>query len=160
MMDRLYERSSRRCEPDALDPAVRDALMEHGEAHQLGDVATAARMCCVTRSVRLKRPGLLARLTKSGDPDTEHTTITLLLPRYLVVAVTGAQRGIHVRSIRLEDVSLDSALPASLDTGISATGPWSGTPEHSSFHIALGDDPDGNAFLTELRTAITKAKTA
>ncbi|WP_187438355.1 hypothetical protein [Actinomadura decatromicini] len=57
-------------------------------------------------------------------------------------------------------MSLDPALPASLDTGISATGPWSGTPEHSSFHIALGDDPDGKAFLTELRNAITKAKTA
>jgi hypothetical protein len=128
-MNRLYERSSKRCEAAALDPAVREAITAHAEAHQLGDALDAARWCCVTRSVRLKRPGLLARLTKTGDPDTEHTTTALVLPRYLVVAVTGEQRGVHVRSIRLEDVSIDSALPASLDTGVSAAGLWSGGSE-------------------------------
>jgi hypothetical protein len=37
----------------------------------LGD----ARFCCETRSVRLKRPGLLSKITGSGDADTEHRTI-------------------------------------------------------------------------------------
>lgn len=159
-MDRLYERSSRRCEPGSLDPAVRDAITAHAEEHQLGNVLGAAVRCCATRSVRLKRPGLLARLTKSGDPDTEHTTIALLLPRYLVVAVAGEQRGVHVLSIRLEDVSIGSPLAGGLDTGVSATGRWSGSPEPSSFHIGLGDDADGKAFLAALREAVTEAKTA
>jgi hypothetical protein len=159
-MDRLYERSSRRCETGALEPRVRDAIAVHAEAHQLGDVLGAARWCCETRSVRLKRPGLLARLTKSGDPDQEHTTVALILPRYLVVAVDGEQRGVHVRSIRLEDVSIDRGLASNIDTGVSATGLWTGTTEPASFYIGLGDDADGKAFLDTLRGAITEVRSA
>ncbi|MBO2463492.1 hypothetical protein [Actinomadura violacea] len=157
-MDRLYERSSRRCEAGTLDPVVRDAIAAHAEAHQLGDVLGAAWWCCETRSTRLKRPGLLARLTKSGDPDKEHTTVALILPRYLVVAVAGEQRGVHVRSIRLEDVSVGRGLASNIDTGVSATGLWTAATEPASFYIGLGDDADGKAFLDTLRGAIAEVK--
>ncbi|GAA2120719.1 hypothetical protein [Actinomadura napierensis] len=157
-MDRLYERSSRRRETGSLDARVRDAITAHAEAHQLGDVLSAARWCCETRSVRLKRPGPLARVTKSGDPDREHATVALILPRYLVVA--GEQRGVHVRSIRLEDLSVGRGLASNIDTGVSATGLRTGTTEPAWFYIGLGDNTDGKAFLDTLRGAITEVKPA
>lgn len=157
-MKRLYERSSRRSEPGALDPEVRAAIAAHAQEHLLGNALGTARWCCVTRSVRLRRPGPLARLTGSGDPDGEHTTVALLLPTYLVVAVAGKRRGVHVRSIWLGDVVLDALPPLVPDTGISATGPWSGMPEAASFHLALGGDAAGKDFLTALRDAVTAAK--
>ncbi|SNT44280.1 hypothetical protein SAMN05443665_103035 [Actinomadura meyerae] len=157
-MKRLYERSSRRSEPGALDPELRAAIAAHAREHLLGDALGGAEWCCVTRSVRLKRPGPLARLTGSGDPDAEHTTVALLLPTYLVVAVAGERRGVHVRSIWLGDVSIDVPPPVVPDTGVTATGPWSGAPKAASFHLALGDDADGKAFLTALRNAVTAAK--
>ncbi|QKW39706.1 hypothetical protein HUT06_41465 [Actinomadura sp. NAK00032] len=159
-MKRLYERSSRRTEPGALDPQVRAAIAAHAQEHLLGNVLGTARWCCVTRSVRLKRPGPLARLTGTGDPDGEHTTVALLPPTYLVVAVAGKRRGVHVRSIWLGDVSIHAPSPLVPDTGVSATGLWSGMPEAASFHIALGDDADGKAFLTALRNAVTAAKSS
>ncbi|WP_131732250.1 hypothetical protein [Actinomadura formosensis] len=158
-MGRFYERSSKKTAVESIDPKVRDAIVAHAEKHQLGDVLGAAQLCCVTRSVRLKRPGLLARLTKTGDLDAEHTTIALLLPRYLVVAVAGERRGIHVRSIRLENASIALSVPA-VDTGIAVDGLWSGALEPASFHVGLGDDADGTAFLAALREAITEVKSA
>jgi hypothetical protein len=160
-MNRLYERSSSRCAADALDAGLRAEINAHAEAHQLGDVLGDARSCCDTRSVRLKRPGLLSKITGSGDNDTEHRTIAVITSRYLVVAITGEKRGTHVRSIRLDAVSVgNSELSAGLDSGVSATGLWTGEREASSFYIGLGDDTEGTAFLDTLRGAITEAKSA
>ncbi|MFC0040997.1 hypothetical protein [Actinomadura rayongensis] len=161
-MNRPYDRSSRAVEPAALDAALRDAIAAHAEAHQLGDVLAAARACCATRSVRRSRPGLLARLTGSGDPDREHTTVALLTPRALVIAVTGERRGLHVRSILLADASVDaSPLTAALDPGGAGVhGLWSGATEASLFHLGLGEDDAGAAFRAALVAAVTEAKTA
>jgi hypothetical protein len=158
-MNRLYERSSNRCAADALDAGLRAEIAAHADAHQLGDVLGDARFCCETRSVRAKRPGLLSRITGSGDADTEHRTIAVVTSRYLIVAIVGEKRGTHVRSIRLDAVSVgNSEVPAGLDSGVSATGLWSGGHEAASFYLGLGDDAEGNAFLDALRVAIAETK--
>ncbi|MET7847487.1 hypothetical protein ABZT48_04450 [Streptomyces avermitilis] len=81
----------------------------HAEAQQLGDVLGAAVNCYATWSVRLRGPGLLSPLTGSGDPDTEHRTDVVVAPRYVVVAVEGKRRGVHVRAARLDGVSLSES---------------------------------------------------
>ena len=159
-MKRLYERVSRRCAATSIDMALRAEIADHAEANQLGDVIGDALACCDTRSVRLQKPGLLLRLTGSGDPDPEHRTIVLVTRRYLVVLVTGEKRGTHVRSARLDGLSVGtSPLAAELDSGVSATGLWSGdTTGPASFFIGLGDDEPGKSFLADLQAAIIDAK--
>lgn len=165
-MKRQYERASRRIDSGQIDPALQAAIAAHAEANQLGDVLGNAVAGCETRSVRLSKPGLLARMTGSGDPDTEHRSVALYTQGYLIIAITGVNRGTHVRSARLDGISAGtSALAAQfgqVDDGVSITGLWSGETQDAatSFHLGLGGDADGKAFLTDLRAAITTAKTS
>jgi hypothetical protein len=170
-MNRLYARTSKRRPAAQIDAAVRAEVAAHAEAHQLGDVLGAGVSCWETRSVRLAKPGLFARLTGSGDPDTEHRTVVLVASRFLVVAVAGEKRGVQVRSARLDGVSLSRSSelfravghPADgssqdPDFGVSITALWSGAPEAASFYLGVGDDSEGNAFLDELHAAVLQAK--
>lgn len=176
-MDRLYERTTKRCTSSQLDAELRAEIAAHAAAHQLGDVLGAAVNCHETWSVRLRKPGLLSRLTGSGDPDTAHRTVVVVAPRYVVVAVEGKRRGVHVLSARLDSVSLSESselrrlareaaasagrfgrLPPD-DFGMSVTALWSGAREVSSCYIGVSDDSEGRAFLDEFHSAVTRAKT-
>jgi hypothetical protein len=44
------------------------------------------------------------------------------------------------------------------DFGVSLTGLWSGTQEAASFYIGVSDDAEGRAFLDELNSAVSAAK--
>jgi hypothetical protein len=162
-VQRLYERSSRTLAPASIEPDLRAAITAHAEEHLLGDVIADALACCETRSVRLYRVGLLARLTGSGDPDREHRTVVLLTSRYVVVAVSGVKRGTQVMSARLDGASI-RGLPrikaAVADNGISVSALWSGWSEAGSYHIGLGDDSAGLSFRQALREAAAAAKQA
>ncbi len=178
---KMYERSSRRITTSGLDQGLRAAIAAHAEAHQLGDVLGDAVEGCETRSVRLAKPGLLSRLTGGGDKDASHTTIAFYTPNYLVVATTGEERGVHVRSARLDQLSLSqlggalaqrlgqSADAAKLaayakelgaDEGVEVTALWSGTTSHdgpAAFFVAL-DQAQGATFRQLLTDAVTAAK--
>jgi hypothetical protein len=108
-------------------------------------------------------------MTGSGDPDAEHRSVAFYTQGYLIIAITGVNRGTHVRSARLDGVSAGhSALVAQFgqvdgeDNGVSVTGLWSGETRDAatSFYLGLGGDADGKAFLTDLRAAIITAKTS
>ena len=160
-MKRLYERVSATGSIDRLDPVVRSAIVEHAEANQLGDVLASATAVCETRSVRLQRNGVLARITRSPDPDREHRSVAVLTPGCILIAVAGDQRGLQVRSARLADISLGPDIALVADFGANVVGRWSGeTAEQaaSAFYLGLGDDPAGRAFLACLRDAVTNAK--
>lgn len=174
-MKAMYERTSVECAPGQLEEGLRHAISAHAEANQLGNLLDDVVAGCETRSVRLYKNGLLSRLTGSGDPDTEHRTIALITRRYLVVAVTGAKRGTHVRSARLELISLSQGPAAAMsqgsapgvDSGVSVTAQWSGETlgdmaagTGASFWVGLGSDSVGRSFLDRLRGAVTEAKTS
>ena len=55
----------------------------------------------VTHSRRLRKPGLLARMTGSGDKDTEHLTAMVIGTRDLLVA--------HPRRAARDDGAVDAA---------------------------------------------------
>ncbi|MCC3314113.1 hypothetical protein [Nocardia africana] len=161
-MKQLYARTSIMSSVERLDSTVRAAITAHAEVNSLGDVLTSATTVCETRSVRLYRNGLLAKVTGSGDPDREHRTIAMIIPACLVIAVVGEKRGIHVRSARLEAISLNPGIAAALDSGISVVAHWSGQMAHDApagFFLGLGNDEDGRAFLGKFREAVAGAKT-
>ncbi|WP_329319869.1 hypothetical protein [Streptomyces sp. NBC_01262] len=159
-MNRLYERTTRRCTPSLIDAALSAEIAAHAEAHQLGDVLGAGANCFETWNVRLRKPGPLFRLIGSSDPDTAHRTVVVVGSRYVVVAVEGRRRGFHVRSARLDGVSLSGSSELYADFGVSVAALWSGGQEAASFYIGVGDDPEGHAFLDELYSAVARAKSA
>lgn len=161
-MNPLYERTSTMSSIDRLDTTLRDAINAHSEANQLGNVLADATTVCETRSVRLYRNGLLAKLTGSGDPDREHRTVALLTPTCLVIVVAGEKRGIHVRSARLEAISFNPGIAANIDSGIRVVAHWSGEIANQAmagFYLGLGNDQAGQVFLATFREAVTRAKT-
>ncbi|MFJ4283927.1 hypothetical protein [Streptomyces massasporeus] len=167
-MARLYRRDSTYCEPDDIEPKLREAIAAHAQACSLGDVLANTVACCLTVSTRIHKPSLRSRLTGMTDPDPEHRTLALFTPRWLVVTVTRASTGTTVLSARLDGVTLaersaliarsprNAQLPE--DTGVSITAQWSGHGETGSYHVALGDDADGEFFLQALRRAVAEAK--
>ncbi|WP_328433071.1 hypothetical protein [Streptomyces sp. NBC_00425] len=123
--------------------------------------------CHETWRVRLRKPGLLSRLTGPPYPDTEHRTVVVATPRYVVVAVEGKRRGVPVRSARLGGVSLSkSELHRMAREAAASAGRFGRLPPDdfgmsvtaASFYIGVSDDPDGRARLDELHAAVTRAK--
>ena len=62
----------------------------------------------MTHSRRLRKPGVLSRMTGTGDKGAEHLTALVLGARDLLVATYGAERGTAVLSARMEDIGFDS----------------------------------------------------
>lgn len=157
----LYERHSAAVPPDRLDTTLLAAIEAHAEQHQLGGVLAKVTAACETHSVRRHRNGLIATITGTGDPDREHRTLALLTPHHLVIAVTGERRGIHVRSARLETITVRTDVVGTIDSGISLAARWSGATAdqgNAEFYLGLGDDPIGHTFTTRLLAAVTSAK--
>ena len=114
----------------------------------------------LTHSQRLRKPGLLARMTGSGDQDTEHLTALVIGMRDLLVATHGEQRGTTVLSARLEDVGLDSLTLAPAGDGMSVSefaSSVEGQARVGSFYVGLGA-PAGDAARAALRDAVPAAK--
>lgn len=167
-MAKLYRRDSCYFEPEDIEPGLREAVAAHAEACSLGDVLANAVACCLTVSTRTCKPGLRSRFKGMADSDPEYRTLALFTPRWLVVTVTGASTRTTVLSARLDGVTLaeysalivrsprNAQLPE--DSGVSITAQWSGHGETGSYHVALGDDADGEFFLQALRRAVTEAK--
>jgi hypothetical protein len=117
----------------------------------------------LTHSKRLRKPGLLSRITGTSDRDAEHLTALVLGAKDVLVGVHGEQRGTSVLAARLEDVEitpLGDLLGSTGDDGVSVTGfPVSveGSSGRGSFFVGLGP-PAGEAAKAALDEAIRAAK--
>lgn len=145
-----------------LPDPVRSAVLERETAAQL----TLARdaPAYLTRSQRLKKPGMFARLTGTADSDTEHLTAVVLGRKDVVVVTHGEQRGTAVLAARLEDVEVgsdvDRLAAARGDDGITVTGfpvAVAGEARRGSFFVGLGA-PDGERARAALQAAVRQAK--
>jgi hypothetical protein len=129
----------------------------------------ADALAFVTHSRRLRRPGILGRLTGTGDPDVSHLTVVVIGPRDVVVATHGEQRGAAVLSARLEDVDVASLADELAGTGIDVADEGmtitgfatsvDGAGARGSYFVGLGP-PDGDAAREALRAAVRAAKSA
>ena len=148
-----YERRTSATTLAGLPGEIASAVAEHTEQRDLTLAHDAAAY--LTNSRRLHKPGLLERLTGTGDKDAEHLTALVIGARDIVVCTHGAERGTAVLSTRLERASVSTRLSPA-DDGMSVCGfPVSG--EIGSFYVGLGD-PDGDAARDALRAAIKAAK--
>lgn len=159
MTGRDYERSTRATTLDRLAAPIRQAVTEQAERRQL--TVGPAAPAFLTHSRRLRRPGLLARMTGAADQDTEHLTALILGDRDVLVATHGERRGTAVLSARLEDVDV-APLALAIDDGVSITGfatSVEGQAARGSFFVGLGP-PDGDAAREALDEAVRAAKRA
>src|SRR3954454_11575807 len=116
-----YERSTQATTLAALPEPLRSAVRSKAQAQQLTVAADAPAF--LTHSRRLKKPGMLARMTKTGDPDTEHDAALVIGEKDVLVCTHGEQRGTAVLTARLEDVDTEDKLAAMRnDSGISING--------------------------------------
>jgi hypothetical protein len=155
-----YARTTTATTLAGLPAAIRDAMAAHAEARML--TVDAGAPAFLTHSTRVRKPGLLARMTGSGDKDTEHLTALALGARDLLVCTHGEQRGTTVLSARLEDVGLDNLTLAPAGDGMSVSGFAGSVEGHgrvASYYVGLGA-PDGDAARDELKEAVRAAKAA
>jgi hypothetical protein len=156
-----YERSTTSTTLARLPEPLQGAIKARIESAALTVSADAAAF--LTLSKRLRKPGLLSRLTGAGDKDVEHMTALVVAPKDVVVGVHGDQRGTSVLTARLEDVEitpLDELLRRTGDDGVSITGfPVSieGAGGRGSFFVGLGA-PAGEEAKAALAAAISAAK--
>ena len=157
-MESGYARTTTATSLGGLPPAIRGALTAHAEARLL--TVEPGAPAFLTHSRRLRKPGLLARMTGAGDKDTEHLTAIALGARDLLVCTHGEQRGTSVLSARLEDVGLDNLTLAPAGDGMSVSGfatSVEGEARVGSYYVGLGP-PDGDAAREALREAVRAAK--
>jgi hypothetical protein len=155
-----YARSTTATSLEGLPDSIREAIVEHAQARMLTLQPDAHAF--LTHSRRIRKPGLLARMTDSADRDAEHLTAMVIGTRDLLVATHGEERGTTVLSARLEDVGLDSLTLAPAGDGMSVSGFASsveGQARVASFYVGLGE-PAGDAARGALREAVWAAKAA
>jgi hypothetical protein len=160
-----YARSTTAATLERLPAPLRDAIAERAAGAGLDLPGDAPAW--LTHSVRLRRPGLLGRMTGTADRDPEHETALVVGPRDVVVATHGPVRGTAVLHARLEDVEAASlggafgALATAVDDdGMTITGfptTVDGSAARGSFFVGLGA-PDGDAARTALEAAVRAAK--
>jgi hypothetical protein len=156
-----YERSTRSTTLDGLPEPIHAAVRVRAEASQI-TLATDAP-AFLTRSRRLRKPGLFERLTGTGK-DTENLTALVLGARDVLVATFGERAGTVVLAARLEDVEVGSSadrLAAEIgEEGVTVTGfptTVEGTSGRGSFLFGLGL-PDGREARAALEDAVRRAK--
>lgn len=160
-----YEHSTTATTLGTLPEPIRTLVLERVTASQLN--VPASSPAYLTHSRRLKRPGLLARMTGTADKGSERVTALVLGPRDALVATEAEQRVGAVLTARLEDVDTGSAAEMLTAAGIGpddgvsisgfAVGSSDGAPARGSYFVGLGP-PDGAAARAALDAAIVAAK--
>ena len=157
-----YEHSTTATTLGALPDPVRSEVLERATAAQL----TLAREApaYLTRSRRLRKPGVFARLTGTADSDVEHLTALVLGGKDVLVATHRERRGTAVLAARLEDVEVGSEIDrlaaARGDEGVTVTGfpvAVEGVTSRGSLFVGLGA-PDGERARSALEEAVRRAK--
>ncbi|MFJ2234963.1 hypothetical protein [Streptomyces sp. NPDC087859] len=161
MPEHLYDRASRACAIDDLDPRLCATILAAAETELLGNVAAIALGCVETRSVPRRRPSFSARLF-GGAPLRETLTAAVLLPRHLLVAVADVRtRTTTAHSGRLADMTVTEVdRQLAIDSGVSVCTRWSSGSEAGSMHVAFGDDAAGVWFKGMLRQAVRAARSS
>ncbi|WP_181804594.1 hypothetical protein [Streptomyces shenzhenensis] len=164
MTKKLYDRSSEEVPYPQLPAAFRTAISSHVEEYGLPTPWDTV-LCCRTRSRRLYRNGLLARLTGSADRDVESVGVAVLTARHLIVLTHGEHRGTTVLSAPLSTMRThghprlpEGARDEVLDSGFSVWVHWSRFPEGAAYHVAAGDDPAGHRLREALAAAVRQTQ--
>lgn len=150
-----YQRSTRECTLDSMNPALATAVRQHIAAHQLGSVLGSTQFCGETTSTRQKK-GLFGRKT-----ETSHTGF-LLAPPWLIWATVkegepAAILAARLRDIQVQDYERSEMVKLVPDSGVNITGLRQSDAGVGTAFIGLGPEPAAQKFRELLRQAVNQA---
>src|SRR3954471_23236666 len=115
MAEKLYDRTTRICDFDALRPDHRAALRDYAEKHDLGAVSAQAKLCGDTTSIK-RRSSFIDRLLVRTPTITYISVV--ITGELLIWAVSSNTQPPTVISARLSTIEVsDYDLRLMLDRG-------------------------------------------
>lgn len=150
-----YNRTTRACSVDQLQPEMFRAIQEYSQKHELGDLQADALACCETVSIR-ENTGTLAGWL-SGDPDTTVHMGILLTPEFLIWVHLGDKTGLRLNAANLRNIRTEYYMSLSgKDAHLSIMGYISDAKGGVRGTIALGPEPEAEKFCEQVKQAILK----
>lgn len=158
-----YQRSTRACAFEQLQPESVKAVRQHIEDLELGDIESTILYCCETTS-ELKKLGLVAsltgKLTGRFPHGQVHYTGVFVTPEWLFHVITSAKSGSTVWSAKLKDIEFREYEFGHLieDTGFNVFGFIGRSSERVLAFIGLGPEQAAKDLENTLKDAIQKAQ--
>jgi hypothetical protein len=156
MADKLYDRTTRICEFDALRPDHLAALSDYTAKHDLGDVSGQATLCADTTSIK-RRGNFIERLLVRTAATTY--TSVVITPEILVWIVSSNSQPPTVISARLSEIEVSDYDPRLLlDRGLEVVAQAVGGGKRGTYFIGLSEDDGGNRLRVGLMEAVKAAQ--
>ncbi len=152
-----YNRSTVEINFAHISPDIMQAVHQHIETHNFGDILNDVTHCIVSTSEKIKK-GLF------GGPGPKLLVETAILTnRWLILADQMDAKPVHVRSMQLRDLVVEDYEKSSFhslisDTGLSITGRFTDVIEQGMIFLPLGKDQAGDTFKEAIIRAVQEAK--
>ena len=156
MAEKLYDRTTRICDFDALRPDHRAALRDYAEKHDLGAVSAQAKLCGDTTSIK-RRSSFIDRLLVRTPTITYISVV--ITGELLIWAVSSNTQPPTVISARLSTIEVSDYDPRlMLDRGLEvAVAQTVGGGERGTYFIGLSEDDGGNRLRVGVLEAVKAA---
>lgn len=157
-----YQRSTRACTFEQLQPESVLAVRRHIEDQEMDDIESSILYCCETTS-ELKRLGFFTRLTgklTGRFPHGQvHYTGVFVTPEWLFNVITSAKSGSVVWSAKLTDIEFRENEFGHLieDTGFNVFGFIGRSREKVLVFIGMGKEQAAKDLENTLKDALQKA---
>ncbi len=153
MADKLYDRTTRICELDALRADHLAALRDHMEKYDLG--ALEPTLCGDTTSIKRKN-GWLDRLMRA-KPTATYTSV-VITPTMLLWVVNSNIQPATAFSARLSEIEVSDTDPRRmLDRGLDVRAQPTHAAKSGSYFIGLSEDEGGNRLRVGIMEAVKAA---
>lgn len=150
-----YNRTTRACSVEQLHPELLQAIQDYFQKNELGDLQTEALACCETVSTK-KNIGKLA-FWFSGNPDTTIYLDIVLTSQFLIWVHHGDKTGMRVNGANLKNIRTEYYMSLSKqEAHLSIMGYISDAKSGVRGTIALGPEPEAEAFCEQVKQAILK----
>ena len=150
-----YQRTTRECTLDQLQPELAHALRQYFQQHQLSNVEAEILMCCETSSTRTSTNQLDAWLNR--DLATDTTLALLLTPERLIWALNSERSGVVVASARLLELRVKVFAPrGSGDFGLDLYGHMADTKVRTGGKLVMGPEEAAKRFCEAIGDAMQK----
>lgn len=153
-----YNRSTKEIAFGDIPANVIKSVQTYIEKYNLGDILSNPVMCIVSTSEKIKK-GLFG-----GGPGPKMLIQTVILTdRWLILADNVDQNALYIKSMQLQDITVEDYEKSSFykmipDTGMNINGHFTDASEPGTIFLPLGKDAAGEKFKSSLIEAVQKAK--
>lgn len=150
-----WKRTTKEVGFENLRPELSQAINEHIEKYNLGEILSDVLMCVQTDSEKIKK-GLF------GGAEAVYMG-AVITPRWLVWATSGTKTKVAVLSAQLNDVVIEDYAQSSFakmvpDTGLNVSGKFTDATENGMTFIGLDESAVGRKFTATVIQAAQDAK--